>query len=76
MDNVGQFMDGNYHVNDKENNSPSEQRRRKICDVRGPCNGQVSIERRILASREEVANGRNFPAIEKGKKTVDGRTLK
>ena len=63
-------MDGNDHVNDKENKAPSQQRRRKIYDIRGPCNGQVSIGRRILASREEI--GRNFPCTAKGKK-MSGR---
>ena len=56
-------MDGNNHVNDKENNSPFQQKEKKICDVRGPCNGKVSIGRRILASRQEVWIGRNFPSI-------------
>ena len=61
-------MDGNYHVNDKENKSPSEQRRKKICDARGTCNGQLSIGRRILASQKEVEIGGNFPSTAKGKK--------
>ena len=65
-------MDGNDHVNDKENKAPSEQRRRKICNVRGPCNVQVSIGRRILASREKIGIGRNFPCTTKGKK-MSGR---
>ena len=65
-------MDGKYHENDKENESPSEQRRRKICDARGPCNGQLSIGRRILASRKEVGIGGNFPSTAKGKK-ISGR---
>ena len=63
-------MDGRNHVNDKENKSPSEQRGRTISDVRGPCNGQVSIVRRILASRQEVGIGRNFPCIAKRKEIV------
>ena len=54
-------MDGNNHVNDKENNSPCQQRGRTSSDVSGPCNGQVSIGRRMLASRQEVGIGRNFP---------------
>ena len=62
-------MDGYYHVNNKENNSPSEQRRRKICDVCNPCNGQVSIGRRILASRQKVGIGRNFSSTAKGKQS-------
>ena len=55
-------MDGNNHVNDKENNSPYQQRGKTICDVRGPCNGQMTIGRQILASRQEVRIGRNFPS--------------
>ena len=74
MESIVQTIDGNYHVNDKENNSPSEQRRRKICDVHGPCNGQVSIGRRILVSRHEVRIGRNFPFTAKGKK-ISGRQI-
>ena len=65
-------MDGYYHVHDKENKSPSEQRRRKFCDVRGPCNGQLSIGRRVLASRQEVGIGRNLQPTGKGK-TFSGR---
>ena len=61
-------MDGYYHGYDKENNSPSEQKISKFCHVRGPYNGQLSIGRRILASRQEVGIGRNLHAIGKGKK--------
>ena len=60
-------MDGYYHVHNKENNSPSKQRRRKFCDVCGPCNGQLSIGRRVLASRQEVGMGKNLQPTEKGK---------
>ena len=54
-------MDGNYHVSNKENNPCCQRRGRTICDVTCPCNGQLSIGRRILASRQEVGNWRNFP---------------
>ena len=55
-------MNGNNHVNDKENNSPCQQRGKTISDVCGPCNGQVSIGRQISTSRQEVGIGRNFPS--------------
>ena len=61
-------MDGHYDGHDKENNSPSKQKRSKFCDVRGPCNGQLSIGRRVLASRQEVRIGRNLHATGKGQK--------
>ena len=64
-------MDGNYYVNEKKNNSPSEKRGRTISNVRGPCNGQVSIGRRVLATREEVGIGRNFPSTTK-RKQING----
>ena len=60
-------MDGNYDVNEKENNSPSERRGRTISDVRGPCNGQLSIGRRVLATRKDVGIGRNSPSTTKQK---------
>ena len=63
-------MDGGNHVHDKENKSPSKQRGRIGSDVCGPCNGQVSIGRRILASRQEVGIGRNFPYIAPRKEIV------
>ena len=53
-------MDGKHHLNEKKNNFPIEQSRRKFCDVGGPCSGQVSIGKRILASRQELGVGRNF----------------
>ena len=68
-------MDGNYYVNEKENNSPSEQRGRTISDVRGPCNGQLSIGRRVLASRKDVGIGRNSPSTKK-RKQINGRQNK
>ena len=63
-------MDGNNHINDKENNSPCQQRGRTIWNVRGPCNGQVSIGRRILASRQEVGIRRNFPCTTQRKQII------
>ena len=74
LESTRQIIDGNNHINDKENNSPCQQRRRTICDVHGPCNGQVSIGRQILASRQEVGIGRNFPCIAQRKQIV-GRQI-
>ena len=68
-------MDGNYHVNEKENNSPSERRGRTISDVRGPLNGQLSIGRRVLATRKDVGIGRNSPSTTK-RKQINGRQNK
>ena len=64
-------MDGNYHVNEKENNSPSERRGRTISDVRGPLNGQLSIGQRVLATRKDVGIGRNSPSTTK-RKQING----
>ena len=63
-------MDGGNHINDKENKSPSKQRGWTGSDVCGPCNGQVSIGRQILASKQEVGIGRNFPCIAPRKEFV------
>ena len=63
-------MDGNNHVNNKENNSPCQQRGRTICDVYGPCNGQMSTGRQILVSRQEIGIGRNFPCIAQRKQII------
>ena len=63
-------MDGNYHVSDKENNPCCQWRGRTICDVTYPCNGQLSIGRRILASRQEVEIGRNFLCTAQRKQIV------
>ena len=70
LESIEQIMDGGNHVNNKENKAPSEQRGRTISVVRGPCNGQVSIGRRILASKQEVGIGRNFPCIAQRKEIV------
>ena len=69
-------MDGNHHVNDKENNSRCQQRGRTICDVTCLCNGQVSIGRRILASRQEVGIRRNFPCTSQRKQIVEWQNNK
>ena len=63
-------MDGNYHVSDKENNPCCQWKGRTICGVTCLCIGQLSIGRRILASRQQVGIGRNFPCTAQRKKIV------
>ena len=68
-------MDGNYDVNEKENSSPSERRGRTISDVRSPCNGQLSIGRRVLATRKDIGIGRNSPSTTT-RKQINGQQNK
>ena len=68
-------MDGNYDVNEKENSSPSERRGRTISDVCGPCNGQLSIGRRVLATRKDFGIGSNSPSTTT-RKQINGRQKK
>ena len=69
-------MDGNHYVNNKENNSPSVQRRRKICNVSIHVMDKCLLEDESWQVGRKLALGGIFHIQHKGNKSLDSKTIK